>query len=70
MKLCKTCIYFLLSEGISNLELGHCGYQRPLSPVTGDPLPIPDLPYCTSMRRANGMCGVMGDNHREAQLHE
>lgn len=70
MKLCKTCIYFLLSEGISNLELGHCGYQRPLSPVTGDPLPIPDLPYCTSMRRANGMCGVMGDNHREAQTHE
>ena len=68
MNLCKDCKFFLLADKIEDLELGHCGYQRPISPVTGEPLRLSDLPYCAAQRRANGMCGVMGDNFRRAEV--
>ena len=64
MKLCKNCIHMLLSEAAPhNLELSRCGYERPISLVSGEPKAIPELPFAEHERRAHGNCKPTGDHY-------
>jgi hypothetical protein len=54
MKFCINCKHFLLSEGAPNKpELGRCAEVRPISMVTGNPLPEDSLPFA-SVKRMDG----------------
>jgi hypothetical protein len=66
MKLCKNCKHWLLSEASPNdLMLSRCGYERPISLVTGDLIPILDLPFATHERKLSGRCTPLGDHYEE-----
>ena len=72
IKLCKDCIYCLPSpnhEPPNHYNYARCTFNRGISLVTGDPVPMSDLPYCDQSRRTTGICGIDGLQHRE-NAHE
>lgn len=67
MKLCITCKHRLDSEALpKDLEFSRCGFERPISLVTGHLRPIPDLPYCSADRNRLGRCSIDAINWEAA----
>ena len=67
MKLCINCKHCLPSEALpQDPEYSRCGFERPISPVTGRLRPIPDLPYCSTQRSRTGACQLDGVNWEAA----
>ena len=63
MKLCINCKHRLDSEAIPlDAEYSRCGFERPISPVTGRLRSIPELPYCSLERSRSGRCMLDGQN--------
>ena len=66
MKFCINCKHFLLSEGAPNKpELGRCTHYRPVSMVTGDPLPDDSLPFANVKRMDKGGCSSHAFHYEE-----
>ncbi len=67
MKLCITCKHRLDSEAVpDDPEYSRCGFERPISPVTGRFKPLLDLTYCSSDRSRSGRCGLDATNWEAA----
>ena len=67
MKLCINCKHWLRSEAIpQDPDFSRCAYNRPISLVTGDLVPIDTLPYADHERRVSGRCGLLGVNYEES----
>ena len=67
MKLCINCKHRLDSEALpQDPEYSRCGFERPISPVTGLLRPIPDLPYCSADRNRLGRCQLDAVNWEAA----
>jgi hypothetical protein len=67
MKLCINCKYRLDSEVLpTDPEYSRCGFERPISLVTGLLRSIPELPYCSSDRTRSGRCGLDASNFEAA----
>ena len=67
MKLCINCKYCLASEAIPlDPEYSRCGFERPISPVTGRLRTIPELPYCSLERSRSGRCTLEAINWERA----
>jgi len=67
MKLCIQCKYRLDSEALpKDQEYSRCGFERPISLVTGLLRPIPELPYCSSDRTRGGRCQIDAVNWEAA----
>ena len=66
-KLCVNCKHRLDSEAIPlDPEYSRCGFERPISPVTGRLRTIPELPYCSLERSRSGRCQLDGTNWERA----
>ena len=62
MKLCINCKYRLDSEVLPNdQEYSRCGFERPISLVTGRLRSIPELPYCSTERLPSSRCKPAGE---------
>jgi len=62
-KLCINCKHILYSEVLpDDREFARCGYDRPISLVTGRLRGIPDLPYCSTERLPSSRCKPAGEN--------
>jgi hypothetical protein len=69
MKICINCTHWLRSEvAPHNTNLSRCAWDRPISLVTGDPVPIDALPYADHERRVSGRCGLLGTNYEFSTL--
>ena len=69
MKLCINCKHWERNENAPhNTSLSKCGFERPISLVTGDPAPNDALPYADHERRVSGRCGILGTNYEESTL--
>jgi hypothetical protein len=67
VKLCINCKHWLLSEASpKDLMMSRCGYERPITPVTGQLLPILDLPFASHERKATGRCTPLGEHYEES----
>jgi len=67
MKLCIHCKHCLPSEVLpKDPEYSRCGFERPISLVTGLLRPTPDLPYCSSDRARSGRCQLDAANWEAA----
>ena len=67
MKLCINCKYRLDSEVLPNdQEYSRCGFERPISLVTGRLRSTPELPYCSSDRGRLGRCSIDATNWEAA----
>jgi len=67
MKLCIQCKHRLDSEVLpKDQEYSRCGFERPISLVTGLLRSIPELPYCSSDRTRSGRCGLDASNFEAA----
>lgn len=67
MKLCIHCKHRLASEAIpEDPQFSRCGFQRPVSPVTGLHLPLTSLTYCSTERLNTGRCKLSADNWEAA----
>lgn len=67
MKLCITCNHRLDSEAMpDDPEYSRCGFERPISPVTGLIMPIGTLPYCSVNRASLGGCKPTAENWEAA----
>ena len=66
VNLCINCVHCLPSEHSfpTNYTYARCGFDRPMSLVTGEPLPPSDLPYCDMSRRITGHCGKDGTKYQ------
>ena len=63
-KLCVNCKHCLPSEVLpKDPEYSRCGFERPISLVTGLLRPIPELPYCSSDRTRSGRCQLDANNY-------
>ena len=61
MKLCKNCKH-ILPDSVGNIsDLARCGYERPVSPVTGLLRAADTLPFAELDRRTTGRCGLNGE---------
>jgi hypothetical protein len=58
--LCKNCKYVTPSPMSEEPELSRCSFGHPLSLVTGNPIPVKDLPYAAVERHRAGRCGPAG----------
>jgi hypothetical protein len=71
MKLCKDCKHILVTDG--DFQYAKCGYNRPISPVTGEPVPVISLRYCSTQRlgphKVTHDCGEDGA-YFEENTHE
>jgi hypothetical protein len=66
MKLCKNCRHWLPSEAVpQDPDFSRCGYERPISLVTGELKPILTLPYAEMERQAAGRCKPFGDHYED-----
>ena len=66
MKLCINCKHWLRSEAIpKDADFSRCGYERPISLVTGELKPITTLPYAEIERQAAGRCKPFGEHYEE-----
>ena len=67
MKLCINCTHWLRSEASpKDSEFSRCGFERPISLVTGELAPIITLPYAETERRAAGRCTPLGEHYEES----
>jgi len=67
MKLCIHCKHCLPSEVLpEDPEYSRCGFERPISLVTGRLRSIPELPYCSSDRSRSGRCQLDAVNWEAA----
>lgn len=67
MKLCKNCKHWLPSEAVpKDPDFSRCGYERPVSLVTGELKPIVTLPYAEIERHPNGRCTPLGEHYEES----
>ena len=67
MKLCIQCKHRLDSEAMpDDPEYSRCGFERPISPVTGRFKPLIELPYCSSDRSRSGRCQLDAVNWQAA----
>jgi hypothetical protein len=67
MKLCIHCKHCLPSEVLpKDPEYSRCGFERPMSLVTGRLRSIPELPYCSSDRSRSGRCQLDAVNWEAA----
>jgi hypothetical protein len=67
MKLCIHCKHCLPSEVLpKDPEYSRCGFERPISLVTGRLRSIPELPYCSSDRSRSGRCQLDAVNWEAA----
>jgi len=67
MKLCIHCKHCLPSEVLpKDPEYSRCGFERPISLVTGRLRSIPELPYCSSDRSRSGRCKLDAVNWEAA----
>jgi len=68
MKLCINCKHRLDSEVLpKDQEYSRCGFERPISLVTGRLRSIPELPYCSSDRTRSGRCGLDAVNFEDVE---
>jgi hypothetical protein len=68
-KFCVNCKYCLPSEARPlDPEYSRCGFEHPLSYVTGNLKPVGDLPFCSGERALNGRCSPLA-NYWEAADH-
>ena len=66
-KLCINCKHCLPSEVLpKDPEYSRCGFERPISLVTGRLRSIPELPYCSSDRSRSGRCQLDAVNWEAA----
>jgi hypothetical protein len=66
-KLCVNCKHCLSSEAIPlDPEYSRCGFERPVSLVTGRLRTVPELPFCSADRTRAGRCGQNGTNWEAA----
>ena len=66
-KFCITCKYCLPSEARPlDSEYSRCGFERPISLVTGNLKPILDLPFCSGERVLHGRCSYTANNWEAA----
>jgi len=66
-KFCITCKYCLPSEARPlDSEYSRCGFERPISLVTGNLKPILDLPFCSGERALHGRCSYTANNWEAA----
>jgi hypothetical protein len=56
MKLCINCKHCLPSEATKDPEYSRCGFDRPISFVTGRYRPVQDLPFCSGERTLHSRC--------------
>ena len=68
MKLCKTCRHVLPGIAGKIDENSRCGFERPISPVTGLLRAVDALPFAELERRITGRCGLNGE-YWEANEH-
>jgi len=67
MKLCINCKHCLPSEVLpKDPEYSRCGFERPISLVTGRIRPTLELPYCSSDRTRSGRCQLDAVNWEAA----
>ena len=67
MKLCINCTHWLRSEvAPHNTNLSRCAWERPISLVTGDLVPIDALPYADHERKPSGRCTPLGEHYEES----
>lgn len=67
-KLCINCKHCLPSEASpEEPEFSRCGYERPISLVTGRYVPTLDLTYCKVERLATSRCKPSADNWEAAE---
>ena len=67
MKLCINCKHWERNENAPHTpSVSKCGFDRPISLVTGDLVPIDTLPYADQERRVNGRCGLLGVNFEQS----
>ena len=67
MKLCINCKYRLDSEVLPNdQEYSRCGFERPISLVTGRLRSAVELPYCSIDRGRTGRCQIDATNWEAA----
>ena len=67
MKLCKNCKHWERNENAPhNTSVSKCGFERPISLVTGEFKPITSLPYAESARSSIGLCKPFGDHYEES----
>ena len=61
MKLCINCKHVVLPKLHDNNETARCGYNRPISLVTGLLAPIDSLPWCNVNRLPSQPCKPSGE---------
>ena len=67
MKLCINCKYRLDSEVLPNdQEYSRCGFERPISYVTGRLKAVADLPFCSGERTLHSRCSPSAENWEAA----
>ena len=66
MKLCIQCKHVLPSLIGKVDNNARCGFEHPISLVTGLLRFIPELPYCSSDRTRSGRCGLDASNFEAA----
>ena len=69
MKLCINCKHHVVDPDVPKSKYARCGYNRPVSLVDGQPVPVNDLSFCSSQRigfisKLN--CGTEGQFFEEA----
>jgi hypothetical protein len=68
MKLCINCKHRLDSEALpKDLEFSRCGFERPISLVTGRLRSAVELPYCSIDRARTGRCQIDAINWEAAE---
>jgi len=67
MKLCINCKHILASEALpDDPEFSRCGFERPVSLVSGHLRHLRELPYCSTQRIRSGACTPDGINWSRA----
>lgn len=68
MKICITCKHHVVDVDVPKTKYTRCGYNRQISLVDGQPVPIDFLPYCASQRIGQATitsCGKEGQYFEE-----
>ena len=66
-KLCVNCKHRLDSEAIPlDPEYSRCGFERPISYVTGRLKAVADLPFCSGERTLHSRCSPSAENWEAA----
>jgi len=66
-KFCVNCKYCLPSEARpQDSEYSRCGFERPISYVTGRLKAVADLPFCSGERTLHSRCSPSAENWEAA----